>query len=204
MLDRLVDDSRRRHRQDGSLLTTVEGHIVQDDGGVVPAVRMGPSKAGVCALAAAFLLLVGNVPADADATLFIGALSSGTARPTVGAAVGFFHRDVRDVLGFEIEATRTLGDPPPDRQSTDTFGGSIIVQSWVARRWQIYGLAGGTLFTESGEGATHLGGGVKFAVVSRLRARVDYRVYLPGDNENPTLGIVGHPTRLTAGLALAF
>ena len=129
---------------------------------------------------AAVLLLAAASHALADATVFLGAVTSPTARQVRGFAFGGGIL----VIGFEFEYSDTREDPADLAPSLRTGMGNILLQTPVAiAGFQPYFTTGAGGYRESLNGRSetqigaNAGGGVKMRLVGPLRARFDYRVF---------------------------
>jgi opacity protein-like surface antigen len=145
------------------------------------------------------VLLLRPAPAAADLTAFLGLSSSPTSRPASGLAVGFGAL----VIGVEGEYSHTKAREADDAPSLDT--GMLNVLLATPTRTQLYLTAGVGLYREAGltgsvtDYGTNIGGGIKIALASVLRLRLDYRVLtLHGAAR------YRNPQRLYAGLNLTF
>jgi opacity protein-like surface antigen len=163
---------------------------------------------------AAFAVLVATaIPtsAFADATLFAGASSAPSLRPTLGVSVGAGLL----VIGFEFEYAQTHEDVQEFAPKMRTFMANLLVQTPIPISGiQFYGTVGAGFFHESfGEPAvtsvdgrdsetnvgTNFGGGVKVGLAGPLRLRLDYRLFVLNNAISGT-----HSHRIYAGLNLAF
>ena len=126
----------------------------------------------------ATLLLLIPAPAFADITAFVGLLNKPESRPTRGFAAGIGLL----VVAFEFEYANAAEDLEKARPSLTTGMGNIVVQTPFSKL-QFYGTVGGGVYRErlgdvqETNLGTNIGGGVKFALLGPLRARVDYRIF---------------------------
>ena len=147
-------------------------------------------------------VLLAASPAAADVTGFVGVNTTPANRPVIGAALGAGAL----VIGFEIEYARTTVDETSRAPSLHTGMLNLFAQNPIPLAGlQLYVTFGGGVFREELGAArtTSVGGnagaGVKIALVSHLRLRVDYRVFkLAGSPINPT------PKRVYLGLSVGF
>ena len=149
-------------------------------------------------LVAVFVAL--PAPAFADITAFVGLLNKPESRPTRGFAAGIGLL----VVAFEFEYANTAEDLEKARPSLTTGMGNIVVQTPFSKL-QFYGTVGGGVYRErlgdvqETNLGTNIGGGVKFALIGPLRARVDYRIFnFRGEPMHATV------QRFYAGLNLKF
>lgn len=165
------------------------------------------------AVLALVIVVVSALPARADLTAFVGAQTSPSVRPTLGASIGMG----LVILGFEFEYARASGDDECQGLSgTATCGPTVrtgmmnvLVQTprGVVPKTQLYATVGGGVFRErfdaldvqeTGVG-TNVGGGAKIELAGPLRVRLDYRVFkFTGD------AVHKNPQRFSVGLNLAF
>jgi opacity protein-like surface antigen len=161
--------------------------------------RRGGVRAAALAVALAGLTAT---PAFADVTGFIGVNTTPANRTVFGAAVSVSAL----AIGLEGEYAKTTVDETSQAPSLQTGMANLFVQNPVPLAGlQFYATIGGGLYRESlGTSETtnvggNVGAGVKIALVSHVKLRVDYRVFkLAGDAINPT------PKRLYLGLSLGF
>lgn len=139
-------------------------------------------------------------PAFADVTAFLGLLNKPEMRPTRGIAAGIGLL----VVGFEFEFANAGEDAAKARPSLTTGMGNLVVQT-PFNKLQFYGTVGGGVYREKlgtvqeTNFGTNIGGGVKFALLGPLRARLDYRIFnLRGEAMHPTV------QRFYAGANLKF
>ena len=139
-------------------------------------------------------------PAFADITAFVGLLNKPESRPTRGFAAGIGLL----VVAFEFEYTNAAEDLAKARPSLTTGMGNVVVQTPFSKL-QFYGTVGGGVYRErlgdvqETNLGTNIGGGVKFALIGPLRARVDYRIFnFRGEPMHATV------QRFYAGLNLKF
>ena len=141
-------------------------------------------------------------PAHADGTLFLGAQTTPSNRPSRGFAIGFGVLFV----GFEFEYASVSEDVEASAPSLKTGMGNVLLQTPVPiYGFQPYFTTGGGVYRErlnqreETSFATNIGGGVKVSLAGPLRLRVDYRVFKLGS------GALTSPThRLYGGLNLSF
>jgi hypothetical protein len=136
----------------------------------------------VGALALSILLTLPR-SAAADLTAFYGFSPTPEKRSTKGIAIGISLL----IVGFEFEYGKTSEDESEAAPGLTTGMGNVMVMT-PTYKVQLYGTIGGGVFHESYRDrgttsfGTNFGGGVKFALVGPLRARIDYRVFnLRGD-----------------------
>jgi hypothetical protein len=146
------------------------------------------------------LLLLIPAPAFADITAFLGLLNKPDTRPTRGFAAGIGLL----VVAFEFEYANAAEDLVEGRPSLTTGMGNLVVQTPFSKL-QFYGTVGGGVYRErlgdvqETNLGTNIGGGVKFALLGPLRARLDYRIFnFRGEPIHPTV------QRFYAGLNLKF
>lgn len=148
------------------------------------------------------LALASAAPAQADATLFVGANTTPANRPVRGFAVGVGLL----LVSFEFEYATTAADPAAGAPSLKTGSGNILLQTPM----EIFGfqpyVTGGMGISGERLGAhvdtdlvPNTGGGVKIALAGPLRLRIDYRVFRLGSD---ALHSPAH--RVYAGLNLRF
>jgi hypothetical protein len=134
-------------------------------------------------LAAALVLALAS-PALADATLFLGGMTSPSTQGAkgFGIGVGFV------IVGFEFEYSDSSEDLAEGAPSLRTGMGNVLFQTPMIHGIQPYFTTGAGGYREELGlvSETHVGinngGGVKIALAGPLRARVDYRVFtLKGD-----------------------
>ena len=158
------------------------------------------------ALIATFLLVLSQAaPARADATAFIGALTTPERQQVRGFAGGVSLL----IVGFEGEYAQAGEDESEGLPSLTTYSGNVFVQTpFPIAGMQLYATTGAGAYRERLEAVGHsetnlvfnTGGGAKISLVGPLRARLDYRVLkLRGEPLRPS---VVH--RLYAGINLAF
>jgi hypothetical protein len=148
------------------------------------------------------VLVAASSPAQADATLFIGANTAPANRTAKGFAVGAGLL----VLGFEFEYSDTTDDVKSAAPSLKTGTGNLLLQSPVAfAGFQPYFEIGGGLYHEelgtiSNTGFVgNTGGGLKISLIGPVRLRVDYRAFTL---KNGALTTPAH--RIYAGVNLKF
>ena len=132
----------------------------------------------------ALVLLAGSAaPAWADATVFLGAVTTPTNRMTHGVAIGIG----LVVIGFEFEYSSTDEDPATAAPSLAIASGNGVLQTpFPIKGFQPYVTAGGGIYRErlgtieNTALAPNVGGGVKISLAGPLRLRVDYRVFQLG------------------------
>lgn len=112
--------------------------------------------------------------AQADASVFVGAITGANTRPVVGGAFG---RRLSPMFGFELELVKTIGDSTATKSSAGVFGANLVVQPSVSVHGvQFYGIAGMGLYGETfstghGSGeilARNIGGGAKISIAGPL------------------------------------
>ena len=151
---------------------------------------------------AAWMIGLAAMPAQADATAFIGANTTPANRQVRGLAVGIGLLAV----GFELEYAGTTDDPSVHAPSLKTAMGNLLLQTpGPLFGFQPYVTAGGGIYREALGTQTNTsvgvntGGGVKLSLIGPLRLRVDYRVFKLGS------GAMHSPAhRVYAGLNLKF
>jgi len=151
---------------------------------------------------AALLCILLPATARADATLFVGALTTPANRLTRGLAIGAGLL----VVGVGFEYADTVEDPSVDAPAIRSGTGNLLLQTPVAFMGiQPYFITGAGLYRESLGPHHHTGfaldtgGGVKIALVGPLRLRVDYRIFKLGS------GALYSPAhRIYAGVNLKF
>jgi len=148
------------------------------------------------------LLIVTAAPASADVTLFLGANTTPTNRPTRGGAVGAGLL----VAAFEFEYSSTDEDMKTGAPSLKIGSANGLLQTPIAFfGFQPYVTAGAGLYRErlgtaSETGfVSNVGGGLKIRLAGPLRLRVDYRTLKLGEGARYTLS-----HRVYAGLNLKF
>ncbi len=140
--------------------------------------------------------------AAADATAFLGLLTSPNDHRTAGFAIGAGLL----IVGFEFEYGSSTEDPTAGTPSlrTGSFNGLLQTPVEIARM-QFYFTAGGGIFREvlgaasTTNFAANTGGGVKVSIYGPIRLRIDYRVFSLSGNP-----LYPHPQRIYAGLNLKF
>jgi hypothetical protein len=141
-------------------------------------------------------------PAFADATAFIGTMTTPANRPVKGVAVGVGLL----IVGFEFEyatASEAAEDAAPGLR---TGMGNVLLQTpFPIAGMQFYATTGAGFYRETlgTRQETHVGfntgGGAKISLLGPIRARLDYRIFtLRGE----PLHSVVH--RIYAGINLAF
>jgi opacity protein-like surface antigen len=140
--------------------------------------------------------------ASADATAFLGATPTPSARVVKGFAAGMGLL----VVGFEFEYAHTNEDRSNEAPGLRTFMFNGLVQTPIPiGGFQFYGTAGGGIFRERLEVASetnvgiNVGGGVKMSLVGPLRLRFDYRVFTLRGSP-----LYSKPQRFYAGINLKF
>jgi len=157
------------------------------------------------------LLVATAIPARADATVFLGAMTAGSPRPALGVAVG----RCPSIFGFEIEYATTLGAATSTHSSAGGVSANLMAQSArPTHGFQLYATGGFGLYGETfgrgvGSGeilAANIGGRAKIGLAGSLNLRLDYRVFVLGDAPDAASGVVVHqrPQRFSVGLSLAF
>ena len=145
---------------------------------------------------------VSAATARADATVFLGANLSPSARQVRGGALGFGLL----IIGFELEYAFTPDDPAAQAPSLKTGSGNVLLQTPIAFMGiQPYFTTGATLYRETlgthqdTSAGFNTGGGVKISLLGPVRLRVDYRVLKLGS------GALTSPAhRIYAGFNLKF
>jgi opacity protein-like surface antigen len=140
-------------------------------------------------------------PAFADATLFLGSLSSPDKRSVRGFAVGGGIL----VLGFEFEYAVSRDDVDKGIPELKTWMGNVLGQTPFGPI-QLYATIGTGLYRETlGESqrstnfGVNTGGGAKISLAGPLRLRIDYRVFkLRGE------ALFANPQRVYIGANLTF
>ena len=129
------------------------------------------------------LALFTAAPALADATVFVGANLTPSARMTKGAALGMGF----SILGFEIEYCDTAADPASAAPSLTTGMANGYLQTpFPVLRLQPYVTVGAGVYRETlgahedTSAGVNVGGGVKFTLIGPLKVRADYRVFKLG------------------------
>ena len=155
----------------------------------------------VPAVGAFILVVAAAMPARADVTGFLGVNTTPANRALTGGAVGV----TLLVVGFEGEFARTRETTDVLAPALTTGMGNVFLQNPIP-------IGGFTFYVTTGAGLYHeslgtlsttsvginTGGGVKIALVSHVRLRVDYRVFkLSGSPLNAT------PKRIYLGLNLS-
>lgn len=154
------------------------------------------------------LVLASAVDARADATLFLGANTTPSARTTWGGAIGGGFV----IVGWEIEYSSTSEDVEDEAPSLTTGTGNVYVQTPIPiAGMQFYGALGwgfyrerlndeeGTKLHQETSVTSNIGGGVKVGLAGPLRLRLDYRYFtLHGDP------LYDHAHRFYAGANLGF
>ena len=129
-------------------------------------------------LAVVLLVLVATVPANADATFFLGS----TTTPSSRLARGFTLGASFVIVGFEFEYAHTSEDLLEVAPSLTTGMGNAYLQTPFGRI-QFYGLLGAGIYREGLDAvhetstATAVGGGAKITLAGPLRVRLDYRLF---------------------------
>src|SRR5437867_4199714 len=104
-------------------------------------------------LLALLFLLVAPTWAHADATMFIGATTTGGNRAVKGVAIGFGLL----LVGFEFEYANTPDDPTTATPALKTGMANLLLQTpFEIFGFQPYVTAGGGLYRESLEAQNHL------------------------------------------------
>ena len=163
---------------------------------------MRPTLTLAIAILATAIVATTVQPAHADGTLFLGAQTTPSNRPSRGFAIGFGVLFV----GFEFEYASVSEDVEASAPSLKTGVGNVLLQTPVPiYGFQPYFTTGGGVYRErlnqreETSFATNIGGGVKVSLAGPLRLRVDYRVFKLGS------GALTSPThRLYGGLNLSF
>ena len=138
-------------------------------------------------------------PASADITFFLGFSPTPESRSTKGFAAGVSML----IVGFEFEYANTsqretVGAPA---LRTGMFNAMVMTPT----KTQLYVTAGAGFFRETlgtdreTNFGTNVGGGIKFSLVGRLQARVDYRVFALRGNP-----LYKNPQRFYMGLNFSF
>jgi opacity protein-like surface antigen len=149
------------------------------------------------------VLAVSSRPVFADATLFLGAITTPTNHATKGFAVGAG----LVIVGFEFEYASTKEDLESASPSLKTGQGNVYLQTPIQIAGMRFYWTTGTGGYREHLGTTHqetnlvfnTGGGVKVSLTGPLKARFDYRVMrLRGSPLFPTLH------RVYAGISLGF
>ena len=156
-------------------------------------------KFTICTIALAAFLGLGR-PASADATAFIGSMSSAERRQVRGFAVGVGLL----VIGFEFEYADSPDDLTTAAPAVKTWMGNVLAQTPTAAL-QLYGTIGAGLYRESldvrqttGVGV-NTGGGIKLKLTGPLRLRIDYRVFTFRGTPR-----YANPQRIYAGVNVKF
>lgn len=151
---------------------------------------------------AAGALLAFAVPANADATLFIGA----TMTPDTHQARGFALGAGLLILAFEGEYSNSPEDADSGSPGLRLFSGNGLLQTpFPIVGVQPYFTIGGGVYRETQSTrtdtgfASNLGGGVKISLAGPLRLRLDYRVFRLGSD-----ALYSPSHRFYAGLNLRF
>ncbi len=127
------------------------------------------------------LVSLGAVPARADATAFIGSVTTPSNRQVKGFAAGMSML----VIGFEFEYASVKEDLIEASPSLRTGMGNILLQTpgviagvrpYVTTGLGMYSETLGTALHEKSL-ALNTGGGVKVSLLGPLQARIDYRVF---------------------------
>ncbi len=148
------------------------------------------------------LLLTTATPAFADATFFIGSVTTPSSRTAKGLAIGVSLL----IVAFEFEYASSPEEASDAAPALRTGMGNVLLQTPVAiagvRPYFTTG-AGGYRETLGTRQETQLGvntgGGVKISLLGPVRARLDYRLFkLRGDPLHSTVH------RVYAGLNIAF
>jgi len=148
-------------------------------------------------------LAVSSRPAFADATLFLGTITTPANHATRGFAIGAGLL----IVGFEFEYASTKEDPVNAAPSLRTGQGNVYLQTPIPVAGMKFYVTTGTGGYREKLGTSHqetnlafnTGGGVKISLLGPLKARLDYRVLkLRGSPLFPTLH------RLYAGINLGF
>lgn len=158
------------------------------------------------ALFAMVLLVLSHAaPARADATAFIGVLTTPERQQVRGFAGGVSLL----IVGFEGEYAQAGEDESEGLPSLSTYSGNVFVQTpFPIAGMRLYATTGVGAYRErleaTGHSETNLvfntGGGAKITLLGPLRARLDYRVLkLRGEPLRPST-----VHRLYAGINLAF
>src|SRR5687767_4433198 len=122
---------------------------------------------------AILLVLVTSAPAEADATLFLGATTTPERRVTRGFAVGAS----LVIMGFEFEYASTGEEQTPPAPSLKTGMGNAYAQTPFGAL-QFYALAGAGIYRErlgsdqETSTAVAVGGGTKIALAGPLKVRL--------------------------------
>lgn len=152
---------------------------------------------------ACLVLAVSSHPAFADATLFLGTITTPTNHATRGFAIGAGLL----IVGVEFEYASVKEDPLTAAPSLRTGMGNFYLQTPIPVAGMKFYWTTGTGGYRERRGTSHVetnlvfntGGGVKVSLVGPLKARLDYRVLkLRGSPLFPTLH------RLYAGINLGF
>jgi hypothetical protein len=148
-------------------------------------------------------LLFISAPAWADATVFLGTVTSPSNRTARGFTLGAGLL----IIGFEFEYSDTVEDLTDGAPSLRTGMGNLLIQTpfpvlglqpYFTTGGGVYRESLGNLSSETNFGINN-GGGVKISLIGPIRARVDYRVFtLRG---SPLEDVV---QRLYVGLNLKF
>lgn len=134
------------------------------------------------ALILALLLVpLSAMPARADATAFLGTLTTPSNRPARGFAVGFGVLFV----GAEFEYANVVEDKTEGTPSLRTGSANVLFQTpFALAGLRPYATTGVGVYREELAGARretniglNTGGGLKVSLFGPLRARVDYRVF---------------------------
>jgi hypothetical protein len=163
------------------------------------------------------LLAISSRPAFADATLFLGKASVGSAaiatKPTIkGFAIGAGLL----IVGVEFEYASNPEDAANYVPALRTGTGNVYVQTPIAiAGLRFYATTGGGFYRETGAGAriaetqktgfaSNVGGGVKISLVGPLKVRVDYRVFKLHGERSQLLPWRSTVQRIYAGINLGF
>ena len=152
-------------------------------------------------LAMAFVAAAAS-PATADVTAFLGATTTPTNRPVIGAAVG----SGLLIVGFEFEYASTSEDLATGAPALKAGSANGVLQTPVpVFGVQPYVTAGAGLYRERVNTVArtgldqNIGGGLKIGLAGPLRLRVDYRVFRLGGSAH-----FSPVSRFYAGLNVKF